>query len=92
MQLTLNEIQATGDESLEWKSLLEDKIDKEEYVEINEHDLEKQLHNLQENFQIMRMQCIDNKRQLEVENSSLKEELAKIRKKLAIETKRLEII
>ena len=46
MQLTLNEIEATGDESLEWKSLLEDKIDKEEYVEINEHDLEKQLHNL----------------------------------------------
>jgi hypothetical protein len=40
----------------------------------------------------MRMECIDNKRQLEVENSSLKEELAKIRKKLAIQTKRLEII
>jgi hypothetical protein len=46
MQLTLNEIEATRDESLEWKSLLEDNIDKEEYVEINEHDLEKQLHNL----------------------------------------------
>jgi hypothetical protein len=46
IQLTLNEIEAMRDESLEWKSLLEDKIDKEEYVEINEHDLEKQLHNL----------------------------------------------
>jgi hypothetical protein len=46
MRLTLNEIEATRDESLEWKSLLEDKIDKEEYVEINEHDLEKQLRNL----------------------------------------------
>ena len=46
MQLTLNEIEVTRDESLEWKSLLEHNIDKEEYVEINEHDLEKQLHNL----------------------------------------------
>jgi hypothetical protein len=46
MQLTLNEIETTGDESLEWKRVLKDKIDKEEYVEINEHDLEKQLHNL----------------------------------------------
>jgi hypothetical protein len=46
MQLTLNEIEAARDESLEWKSLLEDKIDKEEYVQINEKDLEKQLHNL----------------------------------------------
>jgi hypothetical protein len=46
MNLTSNEIEATRDESLEWKSLLEDKIDKEEYVEINEHDLEKQLLNL----------------------------------------------
>lgn len=46
MKLTLNEIEVTRDESLEWKSLLEENIDKEEYVEINEHDLEKQLHNL----------------------------------------------
>jgi hypothetical protein len=46
MQLTLNEIEAESDESLEWKSLLEGKINKEEYVQINENDLEKQLHNL----------------------------------------------
>lgn len=55
-------------------------------------ELEKQLTNIQEKFQIMEMQNMDIKKHLEDKNRSSKEVLDKTKKELANQTQSVEVL
>jgi hypothetical protein len=81
----MKELEEDKVESLRWKRIAKTKAKLEDASGKGDlFGLERQPSNPQEKFEIIKMQHMDNIKQLEVENKTLKVELAKTKEELAI--------